>query len=155
MGQVQDEERRVRYYKRRSEKAIGTRFGNVTLYHLNTREHWSSHASDSLSHRRMGHSSSHPVKNCEVCNSAKQTRKRFPKKKREQVDQSGLVCSDVMGPFEEPSNSGMKYVVTFILKKTRYVSVYPIRNKSVPSKFEEFYQIFSEDENSDQAIAKR
>ncbi len=49
-----------------------------------------------------------------------------------------------MGPFEVPSNSGFKYIVTFILKKTRYTTVYPIRtNAEVKAKFEEFVKMIS------------
>ncbi len=74
----------------------------------------------------------------------KQTRKSFPRKNVLLQDYSGLVCSDVMGSFEVPSNSGIKYVATFILKKIKYAKVYPIRNKSeVVTKFEEFYKEMS------------
>ncbi len=58
-----------------------------------------------------------------------------------QENYNGLVCSDVMGPFEVPSNTGMKYITTFILKSTKYAMVYPMRSKSeIVSKFEEFYK---------------
>jgi hypothetical protein len=89
----------------------------------------------------MGHLSSHPSANCEVCKVAKQTRKSFPKKNLLQENYNGLVCPDVMGPFEVPSNTGMKYIATFILKSTKYAMVYPMRSKSeIVSKFDEFYK---------------
>ena len=91
----------------------------------------------------MGHASSAPLPNCEVCKISKQTRKSFPKNSN-QENFVGLIQSDVMGPFEVPSNSGMKYVVTFIIKDTRFVSVYPMRNKDdVVEKFQEFFNMIT------------
>jgi hypothetical protein len=51
------------------------------LYQLKNEEDAEALTSDYLTHRRMGHSSSHPAENCEVYHSAKQTRKSFPKEK--------------------------------------------------------------------------
>ena len=49
-----------------------------------------------------------------------------------------------MGPFEVPSNTGMRYIATFILKSTRYDMAYPMRNKvEVLTKFEEFHRNIS------------
>jgi hypothetical protein len=89
---------------------IGVGVKNGNLYQLKNKEDAEAFTSDYLTHRRMGHSSSHSAENCEVCHSAKQTRKSFPKKNLIEQDHSGLVCSDVMGPFEVPSNSGFKWL---------------------------------------------
>ena len=49
-----------------------------------------------------------------------------------------------MEPFEVASNSGMKYVATFIVKKTRFIVAYPVRNKSeTAEKFHEFYKMIT------------
>jgi hypothetical protein len=117
---------------------------NGNLYQLKNKDDAEALTSDYLTHRRMGHSSSHPAENCEVCHSAKQSRKCFSTKNLIEKDHSGLLCSDVMGPFEAPSNSGFKFIVTFILKKTSYTTVYPIRTKAqVKAKFEEFVKMIS------------
>ena len=47
-----------------------------------------------------------------------------------------------MGPFQVSSNSGMKFAITFIVKDTRFVSVYPLIYKDdVIEKFQEFYNM--------------
>ena len=116
--------------------AMGNRVGN--LYYLQTQIP-EAMISEELEHRRMGHASSAPWSNCEVCNISKQTRKSFPKKSI-QDNFVGLIQSDVMGPFEVASNSGMKFVVTFIVKDTKFISAYPMRYKDdVVEKFQEFY----------------
>ena len=51
------------------------------------------------------------------------------------------VCSDVLGPITPASKSGFSYIVTFILMKSRYVTVYPLRKKSdVAGAFKRIYQ---------------
>ena len=120
--------------------AVGARIGN--LYYLKTQVQ-EAYVSEELEHRRMGHASHAPLSDCEVCRTAKQSRKSFPKKSG-QDNHHGLIQSDVMGPFEVASNSGMKYAATFIVKDTRYVSVYPMRNKSeVVEKFQEFFKMIT------------
>ena len=120
--------------------AIGSKIEN--LYYLDVQEH-TAFVSEELQHRRMGHASSAPLSNCEVCQVSKQTRKSFPKISSDN-NHEGLIQSDVMGPIEPASNSGLKYVVTFIVKETRFISVYPMRNKSeVVEKFQEFYNMIT------------
>ena len=41
-----------------------------------------------------------------------------------------MVCSDVLEPITPASNSGFKYIVIFILMKSRYVTVNSLRRKS-------------------------
>ena len=53
-----------------------------------------------------------------------------------------------MGPFEVSSNSGMKFAVTYFVKDTQFVSVYPIRYKDdVIEKFQEFYNMITSKTN--------
>jgi hypothetical protein len=57
---------------------VGVKTGN--LYRLKNKEDAEALTSDYLTHRRMGHSSSHPAENCEVWHSAKQQEKVFRRK---------------------------------------------------------------------------
>ncbi|POM59271.1 LOW QUALITY PROTEIN: Copia protein (GagintPol protein) [Phytophthora palmivora] len=71
---------------------------------------------------------------CEVCATAKQSRKPFSSTKeeleaRESPRKDTAVCSDVLGPITPISKSGHKYIATFILMKSRYLTIYPMRNK--------------------------
>lgn len=83
---------------------------------------------------------------CDVCTTAKQVRKSFKESKeemkfRESSRSDGVVCSDVLGPTTPASKSGYKYIVSFILMMSRYVTAYPLRQKSeVMSAFTRFYQ---------------
>lgn len=62
-------------------------------------------------------------------------------KVREDVHSNAVVCSDVLGPITPASESGYKYLVTFIIMKNRYVSVYPLRKKSdISGTLISFYQ---------------
>ena len=51
-----------------------------------------------------------------------------------------VVCSDVLGPITPSSKSGLKYIVSFTMMKSRFVMVYPLRKKcEVASAFKRFY----------------
>ena len=63
---------------------------------------------------------------CDVCATAKQVLKTFKvndedSKVRESARSDAVVCSDVFGPITPASKSGFKYIVTFIMMKSRYV----------------------------------
>jgi IS30 family transposase len=78
------------------------------------------------------------------CVTAQSKQENVFQRKNIEEDHSGLVCSNVMGRFEVPSNSGFKYIVTFIIKKTRHVTEYPVRTKAeVGVKFEEYVMLIS------------
>ena len=83
---------------------------------------------------------------CDVCATSEQVRKSFKTSEeeaetRERSRSDVVVCSDILGPITPASKSGFSYVVTFILMKSRYVTVYPLRKKSdVVSAFKRFYQ---------------
>ena len=116
-----------------------------------------------LWHRRLGHASydtlnamvkdgrikDTKVKSnsvCDVCATSKQVRKLFKTsgkdaETRESSRSDVVVCSDVLGPITPSSKSGFKYIVSFIMMKSRFVTVYPLRKKSeVASAFKRFYQ---------------
>ena len=72
---------------------------------------------------------------CDICSTAKQVRKTFNSSdekiaERESRREDWVVCSDVVGPITPASKSGYCYIVTFIMMKSRYVMVYPLRKKS-------------------------
>uniref|UniRef100_A0AAV1UYK5 Polyprotein n=1 Tax=Peronospora matthiolae TaxID=2874970 RepID=A0AAV1UYK5_9STRA len=83
---------------------------------------------------------------CDVCATSKQVRKSFKTSEedaetRESSRSDVVVCSGVLGPITPASKSGFSYAVTFIMMKSRYVTVYPLRKKSdVASAFKRFYQ---------------
>ncbi len=60
---------------------IGVGVKNGNLFQLKNKEDAEASTSDYLTHRIIEHSSSHSTENCEVCHSAKQTRKSFSKEK--------------------------------------------------------------------------
>uniref|UniRef100_A0AAV1UTQ2 Polyprotein n=1 Tax=Peronospora matthiolae TaxID=2874970 RepID=A0AAV1UTQ2_9STRA len=116
-----------------------------------------------LWHRRLGHVSygtlnamvkegrikdakMKPKSVCDVCATSKQVRKSFKTNDRDDEARESsrsdvVVCSDVLGPITPSSKSGFKYIVSFIMMKSRYVTVYPLRKKSeVASAFKRFYQ---------------
>ena len=124
--------------------------------------HVAEHESE-LWHRRLGHASYGTINDmikdgrikgaemktdvvCDVCAMSKQVRKSFKtseedKELRERARFDGIVCSDVLGPITPASRSGFKYIVSFIMMKSRYVTVYPLRKKSeVVSAFTRFYR---------------
>ena len=72
---------------------------------------------------------------CDICATAKQVRKTFSSSgaeisARESRPDDSIVCSDVLGPVTPGSKSGYRYVVTFMMMKSRYAMVYPLRKKS-------------------------
>ena len=83
---------------------------------------------------------------CDICATSKQVRKSFKTSEEEaetrEISRSDVVvCSDVLGPITAASKSGLSYIVTFIMMKSRYVTVYTLRKKSdVASAFKRFYQ---------------
>uniref|UniRef100_A0AAV1VKM4 Integrase catalytic domain-containing protein n=1 Tax=Peronospora matthiolae TaxID=2874970 RepID=A0AAV1VKM4_9STRA len=83
---------------------------------------------------------------CDVCATSKQVRKSFKTSEEDaetrEISRSDVVvCSDVLGPITPASKSGFSYAVTFIMMKSRYVTVYPLQKKSdVASAFKRFYQ---------------
>uniref|UniRef100_H3H4M4 GAG-pre-integrase domain-containing protein n=1 Tax=Phytophthora ramorum TaxID=164328 RepID=H3H4M4_PHYRM len=105
-----------------------------------------------LWHRRLGHASfgtlnsmikdgklkgalAEPGTVCGVCATAKQARKPFKSTKegleaRESARKDTTVCSDVLGPVTPASKSGYKYIVSFIMMKSRFVTIYPLHKKS-------------------------
>ncbi|CAI5713440.1 unnamed protein product [Peronospora destructor] len=105
-----------------------------------------------LWHRRLGHASygtgNAMVKDgrltgmkmmasaaCDVCATAKQVRKTFKmndedSEMRESARSDTEMCSDVLGPITPASKSGFKTIVTFIMTKSRYVTIYPLCKKS-------------------------
>ena len=106
-----------------------------------------------LWHRRLGHASYGTVNAmvkdgrikaeemktdvvCEVCATSKQVRKSFNTSKeaaelREAARSDEVVCFDVLGPITPASKSGYKYIVSFIMMKSRYTTVYPMRKRRV------------------------
>lgn len=72
---------------------------------------------------------------CDVCETAKQVRKTFKindedSEVRESARSNSVVCSDVLGPITPASKSAFKCIVTFIMMKSRYVTIYPLHKKS-------------------------
>lgn len=116
--------------------ATGTKSGPLIL--LNT-ELKNSVPTKDLWHRRLGHTDKKMVEEimsgqthvCETCQVSKGTRMTFKtrNKKNNKVYQDGLVCSDVMGPITPSSIGENKYVVTFTIMKTRFVTIYIMKSK--------------------------
>lgn len=67
---------------------------------------------------------------CEACQYGKQARRPFLKSARDPIQPGEIVYSDVCGPIEEPSVSGMKYFVLFKDGATSYRHVYFMKNKN-------------------------
>nr|CCA27078.1 PREDICTED: similar to Copia protein (Gagintpol protein) putative [Albugo laibachii Nc14] len=136
-----------------------------TLLYLNTEPgddcHLVENESD-LCHRRPEHASygtiNKIIKNgltrgtgissmntCNVCAIAKQVRTTFnstieESEARESTRSDNIVCFDIMGPINPKSRSVYQYVVSFILMKSRYTLLYPLRKKSeLPEVFKKFY----------------
>ena len=101
-----------------------------------------------LWHRRLGHASydtlNAMVKDgrikdtkiksnrvCDVCATSKQVRKSFKTSEknaetRESSRSDVVVCSDVLGPITPSSKSDFKYIVSFIMMESPFVTVYPL-----------------------------
>lgn len=67
---------------------------------------------------------------CEACQYGKQARRPFLKSTRGPTQPGEIVYSDVCGPIEEPSVSGMKYFVLFKDGATSYRYVYFMKHKN-------------------------
>lgn len=112
-------------------------------------------------HKRMGHRDSQAVKQmadqklvdgihvkncscdskiCDVCMGGKMTRKKYPKKSSSQTyGVLELIHTDLMGPIEESTPSGNRFVLTMIDDYSRYNTIYLLKNKSeTASKIKEF-----------------
>ncbi|POM68330.1 Integrase catalytic core protein [Phytophthora palmivora] len=140
---------------KRGDHVVATGRKQGKLMYLNTElseECYAAGGDAELWHRRLGHVSfstlntmiadgklaGAPMESgnvCEVCATAKQSRKPFSSTKeeleaRESARKDTAVCSDVLGPITPISKSGHKYIATFILMKSRYLTIYPMRNKN-------------------------
>uniref|UniRef100_H3GTF6 CCHC-type domain-containing protein n=1 Tax=Phytophthora ramorum TaxID=164328 RepID=H3GTF6_PHYRM len=140
---------------KRGDVSVATGRKIVKLMYLNTDAGEECHIVEEdvgLWHRRLGHASFQTLNDmikdgrisgtpaekgnvCGVCATAKQVRKTFHSNKgeleaRESKRTDDIVCSDVLGPITPASKSGYKYIVTFIMMKSRYVTIYPLRMKS-------------------------
>ena len=65
---------------------------------------------------------------CDVCATATQVRKTFEVNEedsevRESAHSDKMVCSDVLGLIAPASKSEFKYIVTFVMIKSRYVII--------------------------------
>ena len=144
--------------------ATGTKKGSLLYLNVMTEDECHIVANDiELWHRRLGHASYGAVNAmakdgrlagvkmkadavCDVCATAKQVRKTFKvseedSEMRESARADAVVCSDVLGPITPASKSGFRFIVTFIMMKSRYVMVYPLRKKSdVLSAFTRYVQ---------------
>ncbi|KAL4099935.1 hypothetical protein PRIC1_007732 [Phytophthora ramorum] len=140
---------------KRGDVSVATGRKIVKLMYLNTDAGEECHIVEEdvgLWHRRLGHASFQILNDmikdgrisgtpaekgnvCGVCATTKQVRKTFHSNKgeleaRESKRTDDIVCSDVLGPITPASKSGYKYIVTFIMMKSRYVTIYPLRMKS-------------------------
>ena len=77
---------------------------------------------------------------CDACLKGKQSRNSFPKEEATRATELlEIIHSDVCGPMKSKSLGGNAYFVTFIDDKSRFTTVYFMRNKSeVFNKFKEF-----------------
>jgi hypothetical protein len=78
-------------------------------------------------------------KPCIACAQGKLCKKQFKFSQNRATDLLELVHSDLVGPMEVPSVSGMKYILTFVDGCSRNIFVYYLKHKSdVVSKFKAF-----------------
>ena len=137
--------------------ATGMRCG--MLLRLNVEEVPQCHVVENeaeLWHRRLGHVSYSTVNKlikegcikgkcmdpkvvCDICATAKQVRKTFKNNEadaaaRESHRMDSIVCSDVLGPITPASRSDYRYVAKFMMMKSRYAMVFPLRKKSDATK---------------------
>lgn len=133
--------------------ATGSRRGRLLV--LNVEQNAECHVVESeaeLWHRRLGHVSYSNVNQmikegsikgecvdpgvvCDVCATANQIRKTFHSSNavivaKESRREDSIVCSDVLGPITLASKSGYRYVVTFMMMKSRFAMINPLRKKS-------------------------
>ena len=144
-------------YKRGRIIATGMRCG--MLFKLNVEEVPQCHVvdnKDELWHRRLDHVSYSTVNKlitdgcitgkcmdpkvvCDICATAKQVRKSFNNTEadaeaRESRRLDSIICSDVLGPISPASRSDYRYVATFMMMKSRYAMIFPLRKKSYVNK---------------------
>ncbi len=95
----------------------------------------------------FGHTEDISLKNCSVCCQGKQSRLPFPVSENKRASNIlGLIHSDVVGPMENKSLGGARYLLTFIDDCTRKVFVYFLKRKSdVLSTFKQF-KVFVENQ---------
>ncbi|KAG6623354.1 Retrovirus-related Pol polyprotein from transposon TNT 1-94 [Phytophthora cinnamomi] len=140
---------------KRGSQVVATGRKQGKLMYLNTDGGEECHVAENdvgLWHRRLGHVSFSTLNSmvkdgklsgaqvapgtvCGVCATAKQARKPFSSTEkeleaRESARNDTTVCSDVLGPVTPASKSGYKYIMSFILMKSRFVTIYPLRKKS-------------------------
>uniref|UniRef100_A0AAV1UPK0 Uncharacterized protein n=1 Tax=Peronospora matthiolae TaxID=2874970 RepID=A0AAV1UPK0_9STRA len=75
----------------------------------------------------------------DICAIAKKLRKKFDNTEAaeaasESHRMDSTVCLYVLGPITPASRSEYFYVVTFMMKKSQYVTVFPLRKKSDATK---------------------
>lgn len=77
---------------------------------------------------------------CAICLEGKLTRMKFPQQSQNKSKAVlDLVHSDVCGPMQTLSASGKRYILTFIDDKSRYTTIFLLKEKSeVLNKFKEF-----------------
>lgn len=138
-------------------KTVATGSQRGSLIYLDTQESSQcqvAQVSADTWHRRLGHASMKSIQDmmvtgaikggtqpgkvtesCEVCAMAKQVKKSFLKTStdeamlKDNARANDIICSDVLGPITPSSNSGYRYVVSFIMMKCRYITIYPMRKK--------------------------
>eukprot|EP00171_Calliarthron_tuberculosum_P004362 IDg4362t1 len=82
---------------------------------------------------------------CAGCVMRKMPRSAFPKASQNRSTGSlDLVHSDIAGPLPVSSKGGVKYIVTFINNKSRWVAVYPLKVKSDCFASSKRFQTFEE-----------
>lgn len=132
---------------------IGKAFVKNDLYRLNCDVLTSNEQvffvkeNENLWHRRMGHICNNNLQNvkkscyginCDVnsneqyvtCVSGKQTRKSFKESGNRATGLLEIIHSDVVGPFQQKSFSGNRYLLTFVDDYSRKVFAIPIKKKS-------------------------
>jgi len=94
-----------------------------------------------LWHRRLGHpgldvlrklnkaTSDDPL-NCKDCIISNQTRTSFPTSPHRAKDKLELVHTDIVGPLNQASLGGFRYLITFLDDMSRHSWVYPLQGKS-------------------------
>jgi hypothetical protein len=136
---------------------------NMALINLSNNNEWN------LWHRRLGHLNDGYMKMlkldniklnyekqfCEDCHLCKATKLSHTSKTQDQIDnerligiRKGVIHSDLMGPMNQVSQSGCKYVLTYICSHTEYSYVYLLKHKSEQCIiFKEFKLMFEKQSN--------
>jgi len=94
---------------------------------------------EKLIHLRFGHISSKlisPIKEnidlekCKECIMSKMTRDTFPENKKRQDKPFSLIHADLIGPFNQESRNGYKYVLVLLDDHSRFFWIYLLKEKS-------------------------